>query len=259
MSKRKVIKDPSAIGPESYDKPQITKVCRKVISPSAKTVNQKRYIKTIEQYDIVICEGPAGTGKTHLAIGMAISFFQRGMVDKIIIARPTVEAGEELGFLPGDIDSKMDPYVRPAFDELENFLSLSDITQLRLDHKLEIVPIAYMRGRTFKNAFIVCDECQNLTKRQMKMLLTRVGEGSRMVLTGDVEQSDLHKKEQGAFEFVYYLLNKDENCGAVTLTDADIQRHSIVTKIVKNWDKEFDNFKNASTLPVEENNLDSYS
>lgn len=249
MSKKR-IKDPSAIGPESYDKPVISNY-RKVISPSAKTRNQKQYIKAIEKYDIVICEGPAGTGKTHLAIGMAINFYQKGLVDKIVIARPTVEAGEQLGFLPGDIDNKMDPYVRPAFDELENFLERREIEQLRQDHKLEIVPIAYMRGRTFKNSFIVCDECQNLTKKQMKMLLTRVGTDSRMVLTGDVEQSDLHYNHRGAFEFTYYLLDKDEDCGAITLTEADIQRHSIVTKIVKNWEKEekeFDNLRKQATL-----------
>jgi phosphate starvation-inducible PhoH-like protein len=224
----------------------------KIISPSAKTRNQKRYIKAIENYDIVICEGPAGTGKTHLAIGMAINMYQRRMVDKIIIARPVVEAGENMGFLPGDIDSKMDPYVRPAFDELENFLDHRDIELMRKDHHLEIVPIAYMRGRTFKDSFIVCDECQNLTSEQMKMLLTRVGTGSRIVLTGDIEQSDLKHQFRGAFEFTYYLLSKDEECAAVKLTEEDIQRHSIVTKIVKNWKKEFDNFKNHAKLEGDE-------
>ncbi|RLI48377.1 hypothetical protein DRO61_06545 [Candidatus Bathyarchaeota archaeon] len=244
-------KDSSSIGPESYAKPQIT-VGKVTVSPSAKSPNQKKYIKAMQDKDIVICEGPAGTGKTHLAIGMGIHFYQKGLVKKVIIARPTVDAGEELGFLPGDIDSKMDPYVRPALDELEDFLSLESINYLRQEHKLEIVPIAYMRGRTFKDAFIVCDECQNLSHKQMKMLLTRIGSGSRMVLTGDTSQSDLKKFERGAFKFAKYLLDKYESSTAITLTKDDIQRHNFVLEIVENWESELENFKNGSKIPDDE-------
>lgn len=213
------------------------------LSVSARTPNQKEYIKAIHSYDLVCCRGPAGTGKTAVAVGIGLQLLCQGKLDRMVIARPVVEAGEQIGFLPGDVDSKMDPFVRPALDELQNYLSYSDIIKLRNDRKIEIVPIGFMRGVTFKNSFILADEVQNLSFKQMKMLLTRLGENSKMVLTGDIRQSDLPSNKQGAFRFVYELLEPEEDVGNITLVKSDIQRHPLVGKVVEKYEMYVDRFQ----------------
>lgn len=219
-------------------------------SVSARTDNQRHYIKTINDRDIVICEGPAGSGKTHIAIGMALQHLSKGKVEKILIARPAVESGEDIGYLPGDADAKLNPYVRPILDELQYYASFNEIKEMQNSKILEIVPIGYMRGRTFKDAFVVVDECQNCTTDQMKMVLTRLGESSKMVLTGDVTQSDLEKRHQGGFQFAYdlcyYTLPHDVGC--VRLEKADIVRHELVGKIVELWGKHVDIYKSQGKI-----------
>lgn len=221
---------------------------KRIKSPSARTENQKTYVKAILDNDIVICEGPAGTGKTHLAIGLAIFAFKRELVDRIVIVRPVVEAGEQIGFLPGDIDSKMDPFVRPIFDELAEYTTPMEVEEMRKNKQLEIVPIAFMRGRTFKNAFIVCDECQNLGFEQMKMMLTRFGTDSKMILTGDTKQSDLLMRDRGAFRYACEVFGSQEGIQVVKLDHSDVQRHNLVGKMTKLWEKHLDNFKNQGTI-----------
>ena len=211
---------------------------RRPKSPPAKSPNQKTYIQAIQNNDMVLCQGPAGTGKTHLAIGMAIYMYHTcETIDKIIIARPAVEAGESLGYLPGDLDSKLDPFIRPIFDELACYASKFDVADMRDSGIIEICPLAYMRGRTFKNAFIICDEAQNADKKQMKMLLTRLGEGSKLVVTGDIDQTDLCMHKPGAFESAFNLFDGDPGIACVTLKKCDIKRHKLVSHIVEKWEK----------------------
>ena len=214
----------------------------------AKTDNQKEYVRSISKLDVVFCAGPAGTGKTHLAVGMGIADLQKEKFEKLIIARPVVEAGEQIGFLPGDIEDKLGPYVRPVYDELNKFVSHTDLQTLKNSKKIEVVPIAYMRGRTFENCFIICDECQNLDFDQMKMLLTRFGLESKMVLTGDIHQSDLMKQKQGAFKFGFELFKDDPDIGTVSLEACDIQRHKLVGHMVQKWEQNIHNFKAGGEL-----------
>jgi len=211
----------------------------------ARTENQKTYIKAILKSDVIICEGPAGTGKTNVAIGMAMHLLDKKVVEKIVIARPVVEAGEDLGYLPGDHNDKLDPYVRPIFDELQQYASLSEIATLKNSLTLEIVPIGFMRGRTFKNSFILVDECQNAQYDQIRMILTRLGENSKMVMTGDITQSDLDKRDRGGFRYVFDLFSKyeeylDDSVSCVRLYKQDIVRHHLVSKMLDIWGKQVD-------------------
>ena len=213
-----------------------------------KTENQVQYIKSVYKKDVVFCQGPAGTGKTHIAVGLAVQELEKGKIDKIIVARPVVDAGEQIGYLPGDIEEKMNPYVRPVLDELSKFISYSDAALLRNSGQLEIVPVAYMRGRTFEDSFVICDECQNLSFDQMKMLLTRFGLQSKMVLTGDIEQSDLDFEKRGAFKFAYQLFEREPDIGTIALDESDIQRHQLVGKMVKLWEENIDRFRAKGKL-----------
>lgn len=216
--------------------------------PSAKSQNQKEYIKAIKKYDITLCQGPPGTGKTHLAVGMAMFYLLTQRYGKVIIARPTVEAGEKIGFLPGDIEGKLGPFLTPVLDEMEYCIDNKMLREY-LDQKLiEIAPIAFMRGRTFKNAFVICDESQNLSYDQMKMILTRLGDNSKLVLTGDVDQSDLHNRDRGAFHFAYKLLEDDPEVGTIHFTHDDIQRHYLVSKVLEKWENALDKKKNPTKL-----------
>lgn len=208
----------------------------------ARTENQRHYIKSIIDYDVVLCDGPAGTGKTHIAVGMAVKALEKGQVDKIIIARPAVEAGERTGFLPGDQDKKLDPYMRPIMDELSYYLSYNDIATLKNGRLLEVVPVGYMRGRTFNHSFVIIDECQNATFKQLKMILTRLGEHSKMVLNGDMDQSDLDHNQRGAFNFAYsnFKGREEDGISCVSLTRDDIQRHKLVGKMLEIWESRID-------------------
>jgi len=203
----------------------------------AKTIGQKSYVDSIKKNEIVFGVGPAGTGKTYLAVAMAVSAFKTKQVEKIILTRPAVEAGESLGFLPGDLQSKVDPYLRPLYDALQEMFGLESYQKLIEKGVIEIAPLAYMRGRTLNNAFIILDEAQNTTKEQMKMFLTRMGEGSRMVITGDVTQIDLPKGKKSGLVHATAILKNIEGIGIIKLTAKDVVRHSLVMKIIKAYSK----------------------
>lgn len=206
-----------------------------------KTIGQKHYVSTIKKRDIVFGIGPAGTGKTYLAVVLAITALKEGSVKRIILTRPAVEAGESLGFLPGDLQEKVDPYLRPLYDALYDVMG-PDQTAKALERGLiEIAPLAYMRGRTLDDSFIILDEAQNTTPEQMKMFLTRLGFGSKMVITGDVTQIDLPKgKKSGLIEAKKILENIDE-IGFVFFTESDVVRHSLVQKIIVAYDRAAEN------------------
>jgi phosphate starvation-inducible PhoH-like protein len=197
-----------------------------------KTIGQKTYAKAIRESDIVFGIGPAGTGKTYLAVALAINAYKNKEVQKIILARPAVEAGERLGFLPGDLQEKVDPYLRPLYDALYDMIGKESALRLKEKEIIEVVPLAYMRGRTLDNAFIILDEAQNSTKEQMKMFLTRMGFGSKMVITGDITQIDLPRGKQSGLVEAYNVLKSLADIKFCYLTDVDVVRHELVRKIV---------------------------
>ncbi len=202
----------------------------------AKTLGQTSYIDEIKKKDIVFGVGPAGTGKTYLAVAMAATAFKNKEVEKIILARPAVEAGERLGFLPGDLQEKVDPYLRPLYDALYEILGRDTTLRLKEKETIEVVPLAYMRGRTLDRSFIILDEAQNTTKEQMKMFLTRMGFGSKVVVTGDITQIDLDGKASGLIHALKILKNVKE-IGICRLRDTDVVRHSLVKKIIGAYEK----------------------
>ena len=204
---------------------------------SAKTSNQKEYIKSVKENQVVICSGPAGTGKTHIATSMAIMGLVREEYEKVIITRPMVQAGEDTGYLPGNIREKTAPYLRPIFDELLCYVSNSDIITMMNSGQIEICPLAYMRGRNFHHCFIVADECQNASEKQLMMLLTRIGKGSKIVMTGDATQSDLQHRNQGGLNTCIDGLQNIDGVGIVKLTTQDIVREPIVERIVTAMEK----------------------
>jgi len=201
------------------------------------TPGQKRYVEAIEKNEIVIAKGPAGTGKSFLAVAMGISFLRNNIVKKIVLTRPVVEAGEKLGFLPGDIQQKVDPYVRPLYDFLEELLGQERLLKYIERNIIEIVPLAYMRGRTFKDSFVLLDEAQNTTPIQMKMFLTRFGFGSKMVVTGDVTQTDLETNKMSGLIHAWKILQGIKGIAFVELTEEDVVRHDIVKEIIKAYEK----------------------
>ncbi|HVI42573.1 MAG TPA: PhoH family protein [Anaerovoracaceae bacterium] len=202
-----------------------------------KTIGQTSYAQSIKKHDIVFGVGPAGTGKTYIAVAMAINAFKNKEVQKIILARPAVEAGERLGFLPGDLQEKVDPYLRPLYDALYDIMGRDSALRLKEKEVIEVVPLAYMRGRTLDNSFIILDEAQNATKEQMKMFLTRLGFGSKMVVTGDITQIDLPRgKKSGLIEAIK-ILDKVEGIEFCFLKDADVVRHALVRRIVIAYEK----------------------
>lgn len=203
----------------------------------AKTIGQMDYVKNIRKKDIVFGIGPAGTGKTYLAVAMAVSAFKNKEIQKIVLARPAVEAGESLGFLPGDLQEKVDPYLRPLYDALFDVLGRENTERLREKEVIEIVPLAYMRGRTLDNAFIILDEAQNTTKEQMKMFLTRMGFKSKVVVTGDITQIDLPKGKKSGLIDAVNVLSDVKDIEFCYLTDVDVVRHELVKKIITAYDK----------------------
>ncbi|MBQ7642760.1 MAG: PhoH family protein [Clostridia bacterium] len=198
-----------------------------------KTVGQKKYVDAIKKNTVVFGVGPAGTGKTYLAVAMAVSAFKNKEVEKIILTRPAVEAGEKLGFLPGDLQTKVDPYLRPLYDALQEMLGLDNYSKLIERGAIEIAPLAYMRGRTLQNAFIILDEAQNTTKEQMKMFLTRMGDGSKMVITGDLTQIDLPDGKKSGLKHAVDILKNIDGIESVFLTAKDVVRHALVMEIIK--------------------------
>lgn len=204
-----------------------------------KTVGQKAYVDAIKKNTVVFGVGPAGTGKTYLAVCMAVSAFKSKQVEKIVLTRPAVEAGEKLGFLPGDLQTKVDPYLRPLYDALQELLGLETYGKLMERGAIEVAPLAYMRGRTLSNAFIILDEAQNTTKEQMKMFLTRMGEGSKTVVTGDVTQIDLDGKASGLVHATNILEGVD-GIAVCRLTAKDVVRHPLVMRIIRAYEKDAD-------------------
>jgi len=208
---------------------------KKVVEPNTK--GQLKYVETMLANDLTFCIGPAGTGKTYLAVAIAVSMLKKNQIRRIVLARPAVEAGEKLGFLPGDIQAKVNPYLRPLFDALEDMM---DFTQMRKFMELdiiEIIPLAFMRGRTLNEAVIICDEAQNTSALQMLMVLTRLGHGSKMIITGDITQIDLPTGQKSGMVEALELLRRIKGIGAVELTQRDIVRHRLVQNIVRAYKK----------------------
>ncbi|WP_324823828.1 PhoH family protein [Sinanaerobacter sp. ZZT-01] len=201
-----------------------------------KTLGQTAYAKSMKANDVVFGVGPAGTGKTYMAVAMAINAFKNKEVEKIILARPAVEAGERLGFLPGDLQEKVDPYLRPLYDALYDILGRDSTLRLKERETIEVVPLAYMRGRTLDNSFIILDEAQNTTKEQMKMFLTRLGFGSRAVITGDATQIDLPRGKRSGLLDAIEVLKEVEGIEFCFLKDADVVRHPLVRRIINAYD-----------------------
>jgi len=202
-----------------------------------KTANQKRYVDAIEDHTITFGIGPAGTGKTYLAMAMAVAALQAKKVNKIVLTRPAVEAGESLGFLPGTLSEKIDPYLRPLFDALHDMIDIDSIPRLMQSGIIEVAPLAYMRGRTLNDAFVILDEAQNTTPEQMKMFLTRLGFGSKMVVTGDVTQIDLPNGQNSGLKIVRDILKEIDDIAFLELTAEDVVRHRLIGDIVKAYDK----------------------
>ena len=207
------------------------KTRKKIVEP--RTISQSKYIQSFEKSELVFGIGPAGTGKTYIAVAMAASRFIEGHVDRIILSRPAVEAGERLGFLPGDMKDKVDPYMQPLYDALNDFFPIKQLTRLIEDKQIEIAPLAFMRGRTLSNAFVVLDEAQNATSMQMKMFLTRLGEGSQMAITGDITQIDLQKGIQSGLKNAKVLLRNVEGISFNYFSSQDVIRHKLVSKIIE--------------------------
>ncbi len=203
----------------------------------AKTPGQSSYIQTAQKNDICFAIGPAGTGKTYLAVAIAVSALKKGMVNKIVLARPAVEAGESLGFLPGDFREKIDPYLRPLYDALDDMMPSDKLRSYLEKRVVEIVPLAYMRGRTLNNAFVILDEAQNATAGQMKMFLTRLGANSKSIITGDITQIDLPPKTASGLVQAQEILSRIEGVGFIYLDKSDVVRHKLVKDIIDAYEK----------------------
>jgi phosphate starvation-inducible PhoH-like protein len=202
----------------------------------ARTPMQAAYMSAMQDFELVFGLGPAGTGKTYLAVAQAVSMMLKGEVDRIVLSRPAVEAGERLGFLPGDLKDKVDPYLRPLYDALYDMLPGDQVAKKLASGEIEVAPLAFMRGRTLANAFVILDEAQNTTPMQMKMFLTRLGEHSRMVITGDLSQIDLPGGTLSGLKEALHVLHGMDDVGRIEFTDRDVVRHHLVARIVRAYD-----------------------
>jgi phosphate starvation-inducible PhoH-like protein len=229
-----VAQDPSVDLREHFLKGSLTAAGKRRVAP--KTINQRRYLDAIEAQDIVFGVGPAGTGKTYLAMAQAVSFLVAKKVSRIILARPAVEAGEKLGFLPGDLQEKVNPYLRPLYDALYDMLDVERVARYIERGTIEIAPIAFMRGRTLNDSFVILDEAQNTTSEQMKMFLTRLGFGSKAVITGDVTQIDLPTGRPSGLIEAMKVVNDIEGISFIYFDDRDVVRHRLVQQIVKAYE-----------------------
>src|SRR5436853_314152 len=219
---------------DHFLKGSLTSAGKRRIAP--KTVNQRRYLDAIEQHDIVFGIGPAGTGKTYLAMAQAVAFLVAKKVSRIILARPAVEAGEKLGFLPGDLQEKVNPYLRPLYDALYDMMEIERADRMLERGTIEVAPIAFMRGRTLNDAFVILDEAQNTTSEQMKMFLTRLGFGSKAVITGDITQIDLPTARQSGLVEAMKVVGSIDGIAFVHFDDRDVVRHKLVQQIVKAYE-----------------------
>ena len=234
---------------------QVNKIAKDVVCISAKgkpikakTVGQQNYMKAIQKNTITIGVGPAGTGKTYLAVAAAVAAFRERQVNRIILTRPAVEAGERLGFLPGDLQNKVDPYLRPLYDALFDMLGAETFQKYQERGSIEVAPLAYMRGRTLDDSFIILDEAQNTTKEQMKMFLTRLGFGSKIVITGDVTQIDLPDDKVSGLKDAVRVLENVKDIAICRLTSADVVRHALVQEIINAYEK-FDKKREVPKMP----------
>jgi len=208
-----------------------------MVSEGNGSIGQKKYLEAIEENDIVFSIGPAGTGKTYLAVAVAVSALKEKRVNRIVLVRPAVEAGESLGFLPGDIRAKVDPYLRPVYDALHDMMPAEKIKKLIELGIIEILPLAFMRGRTLNQTFVILDEAQNTTSAQMKMFLTRLGEGSRAIITGDITQIDLDDKKSSGLVLIQKILTGIDGIKFAYLTDKDVVRHQLVQRIIRAYER----------------------
>jgi phosphate starvation-inducible PhoH-like protein len=219
-----------------FTKTRFNPAGKKQVAP--KSVNQRKYIQAIQDNDVVFGIGVAGTGKTYLAVAMAVQALMQKQVNRIVLARPAVEAGEKLGFLPGDLQDKVDPYLRPLYDALFDLIDYERVTRLLEKRVIEVAPLAFMRGRTLSDAFIILDEAQNTTSEQMKMFLTRIGFGSKAVITGDVTQVDLPTGKRSGLIEAQRILSKLEGIEFVYFTDKDVVRHKLVQMIIRAYEEQ---------------------
>ena len=219
-----------------------------------KTFGQKKYVEAIDNNMIIFGTGPAGTGKTYLAMAKAITAFKKGEVERIILTRPAIEAGEKLGFLPGDLQSKIDPYLRPLYDALYEIMGAESFQKNMEKGLIEVAPLAYMRGRTLDNAFIVLDEAQNTTESQMKMFLTRIGFGSKAIITGDQSQKDLAAGTKSGLDIALRVVKNIEGIAICNLTSKDVVRHPLVQKIVEAYEKYDNHNRNKQHYKDKKNN-----
>ncbi len=219
-----------------FTKARFNPAGKKQVAP--KSVNQRKYIQAIQDKDVVFGIGVAGTGKTYLAVAMAVQALMQKQVNRIVLARPAVEAGEKLGFLPGDLQDKVDPYLRPLYDALFDLIDYERVTRLLEKRVIEVAPLAFMRGRTLSDAFIILDEAQNTTSEQMKMFLTRIGFGSKAVITGDVTQVDLPTGKRSGLIEAERILSKLEGIEFVYFTDKDVVRHKLVQLIIRAYEEQ---------------------
>ncbi len=208
---------------------------KKVIEPTTK--GQQKYVETMLANDLTFCIGPAGTGKTYLAVAIAVSMLKKRQIRRIVLARPAVEAGEKLGFLPGDLQAKVNPYLRPLFDAIEDMMDFTQMKKFMELDIIEIIPLAFMRGRTLNEAVIICDEAQNTSAMQMLMVLTRLGHGSKMIITGDITQIDLEPGQKSGMVEAIEILRRIKGIGYVALSQTDIVRHKLVQNIVQAYKK----------------------
>lgn len=218
---------------------EVTETAVKTLKKTVKPYSpmQGKYMEALAKNDLVFALGPAGTGKTYLAVAQAVAEFMSQRVERIILSRPAVEAGEKLGFLPGDLKEKVDPYLRPLYDALHDMVPADRLLRHMENGDIEVAPLAFMRGRTFSNSFVILDEAQNTTPTQMKMFLTRMGENSRMVVTGDLSQTDLPKDVKSGLGDAVRKLENIENIGVVRFSDADVVRHPLAARIIQAYDE----------------------
>jgi phosphate starvation-inducible PhoH-like protein len=203
----------------------------------ARTPNQKVMVEMSQQNDILFAIGPAGTGKTYTAVALAVKAWKEKQIKRIVLTRPAVEAGENLGFLPGDLREKIDPYLRPLYDALEDMIPIEKLNMLKENRIIEVAPLAFMRGRTLDNAFIILDEAQNTTSMQLKMFLTRIGPNAKCIVTGDITQIDLPKSQQSGLPIALKILDNIPGIGIIKLTNADVIRHKLVAKIITAYEE----------------------
>jgi phosphate starvation-inducible PhoH-like protein len=222
-------------GEEKWDGVEEIRTRKRRIGP--RSANQAAYLKALRTSELVFGIGPAGTGKTYLAVAMAVDMLMSGAIERIVLSRPAVEAGERLGFLPGDLREKVDPYLRPLYDALNDMLPGDQVIKRLSSGEIEIAPLAFMRGRTLANAFVILDEAQNTTPVQMKMFLTRLGEGSRMAVTGDLSQIDLPPRTKSGLADALETLDDEESIAIVKFNDTDVVRHPLVSRIVRAYDR----------------------